>query len=105
MTTSQERTSVGSTYGQANIPFSPSHGLQPGKPGGALKFTMAELNKITGNFSESHKIGQGGFGTVYQGKLRDGTTVAIKRAKKVIPAEELQNVFQSCGFWPLLSMY
>jgi hypothetical protein len=86
VTSSQERPSIGS----ANIPFSPNHGFQPGKPGGgALKFTIAELNKITGNFSESHKIGQGGFGTVYQGKLRDGTTVAIKRAKKVILAEEL----------------
>lgn len=79
---SQERNSGASYNNQTNIPFSP--GLQPGRPGGALKFTIAELNKITGNFSESHKIGQGGFGTVYQGKLRDGTTVAIKRAKKVI---------------------
>jgi len=77
---SQERVSAAN---QTNIPFSPNHGIQPGRPGGALKFTIAELNKITSNFSESHKIGQGGFGSVYQGKLRDGTTVAIKRAKKV----------------------
>lgn len=64
-----------------HVPFSPSHG--PGRQNGAFKFTYAELNKVTGNFSESHKIGQGGFGTVYRGKLRDGTVVAIKRAKKV----------------------
>lgn len=50
---------------------------------GALTFTMAELMKVTGNFSPSHKIGQGGFGTVYKGKLKDGTVVAVKRAKKV----------------------
>lgn len=87
MPSSQERVPTANQYGsQTNIPFSPNHALQPGRPGGALKFTIAELNKITGNFSESHKIGQGGFGTVYQGKLRDGTTVAIKRAKKVMRA-------------------
>jgi len=43
---------------------------------------MAELSKGTGDFSQSNKIGQGGFGLVYRCKLRDGRTVAIKRAKK-----------------------
>ncbi|KAG0556192.1 hypothetical protein M758_11G032300 [Ceratodon purpureus] len=95
VTSSQERPTTGSAYNQANIPFSPNHGFQPGKPGGALKFTMAELNKITGNFSESHKIGQGGFGTVYQGKLRDGTTVAIKRAKKDAFETRVSKEFQT----------
>lgn len=50
---------------------------------GSLKFTMAEIYKATKNFSPSLKIGQGGFGTVYKGRLEDGTQVAIKRAKKV----------------------
>jgi hypothetical protein len=63
-------------------PFSPNHGLQP-KALGALTFTMAELSRVTANFSESHKIGQGGFGSVFKGKLRNGQLVAIKRAKKV----------------------
>lgn len=44
---------------------------------------MEEINKATKNFSPSFKIGQGGFGTVYKGRLEDGTLVAIKRAKKV----------------------
>ncbi|KAL2635664.1 hypothetical protein R1flu_007143 [Riccia fluitans] len=71
---------------------------QPGHPGpgtGALTFTMAELMKVTGNFSPSHKIGQGGFGTVYKGKLRDGTVVAVKRAKKDAFETRLSVEFQN----------
>jgi serine/threonine protein kinase len=52
------------------------------KPAGAETFAMAELARATANFSPSNKIGQGGFGMVYRGKLRDGRLVAIKRGKK-----------------------
>ncbi|XP_015886431.4 G-type lectin S-receptor-like serine/threonine-protein kinase At1g61370 isoform X2 [Ziziphus jujuba] len=33
----------------------------------------------TNNFSISNKLGQGGFGTVYKGKLKDGKKIAVKR--------------------------
>lgn len=49
-----------------------------------MRFTIEEIYKATNNFSPSVKIGQGGFGTVYKGRLEDGTLVAIKRAKKVV---------------------
>ncbi|XP_024545089.1 calmodulin-binding receptor-like cytoplasmic kinase 2 [Selaginella moellendorffii] len=49
----------------------------------AVSFSARDINQATGNYSPSRKIGQGGFGTVYYGKLRDGTPVAVKRAKKV----------------------
>jgi hypothetical protein len=62
--------------------YSSKNSLQQ-KPTGAMIFTMDELSRGTGNFSPSNKIGQGGFGLVYRGKLRDGRIVAIKRAKKV----------------------
>lgn len=62
--------------------YSSNNSLQQ-KPTGAMIFTMDELSRGTGNFSPSNKIGQGGFGLVYRGKLRDGRIVAIKRAKKV----------------------
>lgn len=60
----------------------------------ALNFTMAELSKATSNFSLSCKIGQGGFGIVYRGRLTDGTDVAIKRARKDAFGAQLTAEFQ-----------
>ncbi|KAJ3682523.1 hypothetical protein LUZ60_015096 [Juncus effusus] len=47
-----------------------------------MKFSFSEIQKSTNNFSPSFKIGQGGSGVVYKAKLRNGTFVAVKRAKK-----------------------
>ncbi|XP_076918177.1 calmodulin-binding receptor-like cytoplasmic kinase 2 [Bidens hawaiensis] len=46
------------------------------------ELTFQDLCKATGNFSAANIIGEGGFGTVYKGKLKNGTVIAIKRAKK-----------------------
>ena len=50
------------------------------KVAGVKAFTYEELAEATDNFSERHQIGQGGYGTVYVGKLHDGRQVAIKCA-------------------------
>ncbi|XP_002962688.2 wall-associated receptor kinase-like 14 [Selaginella moellendorffii] len=43
-------------------------------------FTWAEMERATKCFRSDLKLGTGSFGTVYKGKLDDGTTVAIKKA-------------------------
>lgn len=50
---------------------------------GPVIFSFGELQRATTNFASVHQIGEGGFGTVFKGKLDDGTFVAIKRARKV----------------------
>ncbi|KAK8625462.1 hypothetical protein V6N13_090334 [Hibiscus sabdariffa] len=42
-------------------------------------FSYGELVEATDNFDDEKELGDGGFGTVYYGKLRDGREVAIKR--------------------------
>ncbi|KAJ4754828.1 Leucine-rich repeat transmembrane protein kinase [Rhynchospora pubera] len=51
-------------------------------------FSYNELRKATDGFSISNKIGEGGFGSVYKGKLKDGTIVAVK----VLSSESRQGV-------------
>uniref|UniRef100_A0A175YRQ2 non-specific serine/threonine protein kinase n=1 Tax=Daucus carota subsp. sativus TaxID=79200 RepID=A0A175YRQ2_DAUCS len=46
---------------------------------GVHVFSYKELEEATHNFDPSKAIGEGGFGTVYYGKLRDGREVAVKR--------------------------
>uniref|UniRef100_J3M4D6 non-specific serine/threonine protein kinase n=1 Tax=Oryza brachyantha TaxID=4533 RepID=J3M4D6_ORYBR len=49
---------------------------------GHLKqFTIKEIQEATNNFDRNNILGQGGFGVVYKGRLRDGTIVAVKRMK------------------------
>ncbi|CAA0808705.1 Protein kinase superfamily protein [Striga hermonthica] len=44
----------------------------------AKLYSYKELQTATENFNQANKIGEGGFGSVYKGKLNDGTLAAIK---------------------------
>lgn len=45
------------------------------------RFSYRELQAATENFNAKNILGQGGFGVVYKGHLRNGTMVAVKRLK------------------------
>lgn len=42
-------------------------------------FTLAELNRLTGNFGSKALIGEGSYGRVFFAKLSDGQQAAIKK--------------------------
>ncbi|XP_047164831.1 G-type lectin S-receptor-like serine/threonine-protein kinase At1g11300 [Vigna umbellata] len=44
-----------------------------------LLFDFEKLATATNNFHQSNKLGQGGFGPVYKGKLPNGQEIAVKR--------------------------
>ncbi|KAK8626533.1 hypothetical protein V6N13_134176 [Hibiscus sabdariffa] len=45
-------------------------------------FSFASVSEATENFSLENKLGEGGFGPVYKGKLLNGQEVAVKRLSK-----------------------
>ncbi|ESW12607.1 hypothetical protein PHAVU_008G126800 [Phaseolus vulgaris] len=47
-----------------------------------LLFDFERLATATNNFHLSNKLGQGGFGPVYKGKLQDGQEIAVKRLSR-----------------------
>ncbi|XP_061350104.1 G-type lectin S-receptor-like serine/threonine-protein kinase At4g27290 [Gastrolobium bilobum] len=45
-------------------------------------FDLAAIIHATNNFSTDNKLGEGGFGPVYKGTLRDGQEIAVKRLSR-----------------------
>ncbi|OAY63521.1 Cysteine-rich receptor-like protein kinase 2 [Ananas comosus] len=46
---------------------------------GPVNFNYKDLKAATNNFSEENKLGEGGFGDVYKGLLKNGKIVAVKK--------------------------
>ncbi|XP_055824688.1 G-type lectin S-receptor-like serine/threonine-protein kinase SD2-5 [Solanum dulcamara] len=60
--------------------------LEPILPGILTRFSYNELKIITEDFSR--KLGEGGFGSVYEGTLRNGTKIAVKHLDGVGQVKE-----------------
>ncbi|KAK9938011.1 hypothetical protein M0R45_014773 [Rubus argutus] len=57
--------------------------LKNSKRGPARKFSYNELAYATGNFAEGEKLGEGGFGGVYRGFIKDlNSYVAVKKISR-----------------------
>ncbi|CAN6198105.1 unnamed protein product [Urochloa humidicola] len=48
----------------------------------SMLMDISALRSATGDFAESNKLGEGGFGAVYKGTLPDGSDIAVKRLSK-----------------------
>lgn len=77
-TTSSLNSSKKLNHSASSTPSIVSNGHQ-----NADELSFQDIYKATGNFSASNIIGDGGFGTVYKGTLKNGSILAIKRAKRV----------------------
>jgi serine/threonine protein kinase len=55
-------------------------------------FTLEELQQATNNFASENLLGEGGFGRVFKGVLRDGTDVAIKKVSRGIHGDHREFV-------------
>ncbi|GJU65344.1 cysteine-rich receptor-like protein kinase 10 [Tanacetum coccineum] len=48
----------------------------------SLQYSYGIIKQATDDFSENNKLGQGGFGLVYKGKLQNGQEIAVKRLSR-----------------------
>ncbi|XP_074567356.1 cysteine-rich receptor-like protein kinase 25 [Curcuma longa] len=48
----------------------------------SLLFDLESIRIATDNFSDANKLGQGGFGPVYKGRLENGEQIAVKRLSR-----------------------
>ncbi|KAI8548192.1 hypothetical protein RHMOL_Rhmol07G0253700 [Rhododendron molle] len=48
----------------------------------SLQYDFETISVATDNFSDTNKLGQGGFGAVYKGRLLNGREIAVKRLAK-----------------------
>ncbi|KAL7116903.1 hypothetical protein ACP275_03G035500 [Erythranthe tilingii] len=48
----------------------------------SIQHDFGKIRAATNNFSDDNKLGQGGFGAVYMGKLVHGKEIAVKRLSK-----------------------
>ncbi|PON42034.1 Cysteine rich receptor like kinase [Parasponia andersonii] len=53
--------------------------IQSIKATSSLQYDLGIIKAATNHFSDANRIGEGGFGRVYKGKLKNGQVIAVKR--------------------------
>ncbi|XP_056688995.1 cysteine-rich receptor-like protein kinase 44 [Spinacia oleracea] len=56
----------------------------------SLQYSLGTIKVATNSFSDDNYLGEGGFGTVYKGKLPDGQEIAVKRLARNSVQGDLQ---------------
>uniref|UniRef100_A0A453NJT5 Protein kinase domain-containing protein n=1 Tax=Aegilops tauschii subsp. strangulata TaxID=200361 RepID=A0A453NJT5_AEGTS len=77
-------------YCRWRLPFASSDQDLEMELGHLKHFSFHGLQSATDNFNSKNILGQGGFGVVYKGCLRNGTLVAVKRLKDPDVTGEVQ---------------
>lgn len=62
---------------------------------GNVVYPLWVLQKATDNFNPANLLGKGGFGSVYEGKLEDGSIVAVKRMDPELVSSKGLQEFQA----------
>ncbi|KAK1428354.1 hypothetical protein QVD17_17187 [Tagetes erecta] len=55
-----------------------------------LRYDFGTVKAATDDFSESNKLGEGGFGSVYKGNLQNGQVIAVKRLSNASTQGEIE---------------
>ncbi|KAL6514624.1 hypothetical protein OROGR_020203 [Orobanche gracilis] len=68
----------------------------------SLQFGFDTIRDATNDFSDANKLGQGGFGIVYRGRLSDGQEIAVKISVSLaaVPSEPPSFMDGKDGFLP-----
>ncbi|CAN4088814.1 unnamed protein product [Withania somnifera] len=109
----QKKSHAGSSLISRSILSYPSSTTDPEKSShyfGVHVFDYNELEEATNNFDSNKELGEGGFGTVYKGKLRDGRVVAVKRLyennfKRVVQFRNEIEIFTRLRHRNLVTLY
>ncbi|GKA87689.1 cysteine-rich receptor-like protein kinase 10, partial [Tanacetum coccineum] len=81
--TKEKRSSVTVQVGFSDSsPEGSKHQREDEDTGEMNYFNLGVIQVATNNFSLENKLGEGGFGPVYKGKLEDGKEIAVKRLSR-----------------------